>query len=48
VCHIVRFSLSRCKLIQISVTLSDMSDTCSLLSFRSNAILLYYYDNFLV
>jgi hypothetical protein len=31
------FFLVRCKLIQISVTLSVMSDTCWLLSFRSNA-----------
>jgi hypothetical protein len=34
-CHVV--SLARCKLIRVAVTLSDMSDTCSLSSFRSNA-----------
>jgi hypothetical protein len=35
-CRVVRFSLARSKLIQISVVLSDMSDTCLLLSFHSN------------
>jgi hypothetical protein len=38
VCCVVRFSLVRCKLTQVSVTLSYMSDTCSLLPFHSNSI----------
>jgi hypothetical protein len=39
------FSLIRCKLIRIAVTLSDMSDTYLLLSFHSNATSLCCYEN---
>jgi hypothetical protein len=46
VCHVVRFSLARCKLIRISMTLSDVSITCLLLSLRSNASSLYCYVNY--
>jgi hypothetical protein len=35
-------SLARCKLIRISMTLSDMSDTCPFLSFLSNSTSLCY------
>jgi hypothetical protein len=44
-CRVIRFSLARCKLIRISMTLSDISDTCLLLSFCSNStfIMLYLY-----
>jgi hypothetical protein len=45
VCHVVRFSLARCKLIRISATLSDMSDTCLLLSFHSNATSFCYVNH---
>jgi hypothetical protein len=37
VCRVVRFSIARCILIQITVTPSDMGDTCSLESFRRSA-----------
>jgi hypothetical protein len=38
VCHVVRFYLTRSKLVRISMTLSEMSDTCLLQSFSSNSI----------
>jgi hypothetical protein len=41
VCHVVKFYLARFKLIQISATLSDMSDTCLLQSFRRSATSLW-------
>jgi hypothetical protein len=44
-CCVVRFFFARCKLIRISTTLSDMSDTCSLLSFHSNSTSLCCYVN---
>jgi hypothetical protein len=46
VCHVVRFSLARRKLIRISMTLSDVSVTCLLLSLRSNASSLCCYVNY--
>jgi hypothetical protein len=46
VCHVVKFHLARFKLIQISVKLSDMSNTCLLLSFHSNATSLCCYENY--
>jgi hypothetical protein len=46
VCHVVRFHLAIFKLIRISVTLSNMSDTCSLQSFRRSATSLCLYENY--
>jgi hypothetical protein len=46
VCHVVKFHLARFKLIQISVTLSYMTDTCSLQSFHRSATSLCSYENY--
>jgi hypothetical protein len=47
-CRIVRwFTLQGLKLIQISVILSDMSDSCLLQSFRSNSTSLCCYENYM-
>jgi hypothetical protein len=45
VCRVVRFHLARFKLIRISATLSDMTDTCSLQSFHRSASSLWLYEN---
>jgi hypothetical protein len=44
-CQVI--ALTRCILIRISATLSDMSDACSLLSFSSNSTSLYCYENYM-